>query len=99
MLWWDDFAVFRDSEGGPVFYGPAGYDGAVLIMECKLCCGYGRHKFGVCVRCAGHGRIARPDMDDYDKCEKCRGLRGGVPGNENIIEGITLCDYCSADKH
>ncbi len=31
-----------------------------------------------------------------DNCEKCHGARGGVPGNENRVNGRTLCDYCSA---
>jgi len=31
-------------------------------------------------------------------CEVCGGTRGGVPGNENVIDGIlTVCDYCHAD--
>lgn len=37
-----------------------------------------------------------------DACEICDGSRGGVPGNENIVEScgekITMCDYCSADE-
>lgn len=32
-----------------------------------------------------------------DKCEKCKGKRGGVRGNENVVGGVILCDYCSAD--
>lgn len=32
-----------------------------------------------------------------DECQRCYGVRGGVKGNENIINGIVLCDYCSAD--
>ncbi len=33
-----------------------------------------------------------------DKCEVCYGERGGVPGNENIIAGKIMCDFCSADR-
>lgn len=37
-----------------------------------------------------------------DKCEICAGTRGGVPGNENVVEScgerIVMCDYCSADE-
>jgi hypothetical protein len=29
-----------------------------------------------------------------DGCELCNGRRGGVPGNENIIDGKRVCDYC-----
>jgi len=32
-----------------------------------------------------------------DNCEICKGASGGVLGNENIIEGVVMCDYCSAD--
>ncbi len=31
-----------------------------------------------------------------DKCEFCLGAKGGVPGNENIIGGVIVCDYCDA---
>jgi hypothetical protein len=34
--------------------------------------------------------------DELDKCQVCYGFRGGVPGNENVIEGIIVCDYCHA---
>jgi hypothetical protein len=32
-----------------------------------------------------------------DNCSVCRGERGGVPGNENRIDGTVMCDYCSVD--
>jgi hypothetical protein len=35
-------------------------------------------------------------MPDYDKCQTCKGAKGGVPGNENIIDGLIMCDYCDA---
>lgn len=35
----------------------------------------------------------QPTKDD---CEICKGASGGVKGNENIIEGQVVCDYCSA---
>jgi len=31
-----------------------------------------------------------------DGCELCGGKRGGVPGNENLIGGKRVCDYCHA---
>jgi hypothetical protein len=31
-----------------------------------------------------------------DSCVRCSGLRGGVPGNENMENGYPVCDYCSA---
>lgn len=30
-----------------------------------------------------------------DNCENCHGEKGGVPGNENIVNGKVLCDHCS----
>ena len=39
--------------------------------------------------------------EELDKCEICHGARGGVPGNENVIEGgsgpVIMCDYCHAE--
>ena len=32
-----------------------------------------------------------------DACDICDGRRGGVPGNENRVGGILMCDYCHAD--
>lgn len=35
---------------------------------------------------------------DRDHCESCKGESGGVPGNENIVNGRALCDYCSVKE-
>lgn len=32
-----------------------------------------------------------------DACEICRGAKGGVPGNENVIKGKRVCDYCHGE--
>lgn len=29
-----------------------------------------------------------------DNCEICKGQNGGVRGNENIVDGKRVCDYC-----
>jgi hypothetical protein len=42
-------------------------------------------------------RELAPRINDKCKCEVCGGLRGGVPGNENIVGGVVMCDYCHAD--
>jgi hypothetical protein len=38
-----------------------------------------------------------------DHCETCGGSRGGVRGNENIVEScgerLIMCDYCTVDEH
>ncbi len=31
-----------------------------------------------------------------DNCEVCKGAKGGVRGNENVIDGVVTCDYCTA---
>lgn len=36
-------------------------------------------------------------MKKLDKCQMCRGQRGGVPGNENHAHGLIVCDFCHAD--
>lgn len=32
-----------------------------------------------------------------DNCSACHGARGGAPGNENVVDGVVLCDWCSVD--
>lgn len=31
-----------------------------------------------------------------DACQMCLGAKGGVPGNENRIGDVIMCDYCHA---
>jgi hypothetical protein len=31
-----------------------------------------------------------------DACQVCDGERGGTPGNENVVNGVIVCDYCHA---
>jgi hypothetical protein len=38
-----------------------------------------------------------PLIDAKCECEDCGGNRGGMPGNENVVNGRVLCDYCTAD--
>jgi hypothetical protein len=33
---------------------------------------------------------------ERDNCELCHGASGGVRGNENIVGGKVICDYCHA---
>ncbi len=56
-----------------------------------------------------HSRLTAegPDPERYghdelidllrDNCQKCNGDRNGVLGNENVIDGIVMCDWCSHD--
>lgn len=39
----------------------------------------------------------RAQAQGPDGCQICAGTRGGVPGNENLINGISVCDYCRVD--
>ena len=39
----------------------------------------------------------QPGKGDLDNCEICHGVKGGLPGNENRIDGKVVCDYCDAD--
>ena len=32
-----------------------------------------------------------------DECEFCLGTSGGILGNENIIDGVKICDHCHAE--
>jgi hypothetical protein len=44
--------------------------------------------------------MVKPDTSHttaLDKCEICKGAKGGTPGNENIINGQIVCDYCHAE--
>ena len=36
-------------------------------------------------------------QSELDNCELCKGSRGGVRGNENIINGVITCDYCAVE--
>jgi hypothetical protein len=36
------------------------------------------------------------DLREVDACQVCNGWRGGEPGNENIVAGVVVCDYCHA---
>jgi len=44
-------------------------------------------------------QVDRGDFDPPahgDDCVHCLGRNGGVPGNENMIDGEPVCDYCTA---
>jgi|GEM_PF-5424251 len=36
--------------------------------------------------------------NDKDTCQICQGAKGGVPGNENVVDGVVVCDYCHAEQ-
>ena len=39
-----------------------------------------------------------PLIDNECSCETCGGTRGGTPGNENVINGVCVCDFCLATE-
>ena len=47
-------------------------------------------------RLAGRGDFDPPA--NSDDCVRCEGRNGGVPGNENMINGEPVCDYCTAQE-
>lgn len=32
---------------------------------------------------------------ERDRCMFCNGTKGGVPGNENVVGNVVMCDYCT----
>jgi hypothetical protein len=38
---------------------------------------------------------SKTEAGKLDNCQVCRGQSGGVKGNENVIDGVVVCDYCS----
>lgn len=55
-------------------------------------------------RLAGRRRALEPGQTALvprralrDNCVRCKGAKGGVPGNENVIHGRAVCDYCHAE--
>lgn len=42
--------------------------------------------------------VAELDELLRDNCEVCKGEKGGMLGNENIVRGIRMCDYCHASE-
>jgi hypothetical protein len=41
-------------------------------------------------------RASERNHRGMDGCEVCGGARGGVPGNENIVNDKVMCDDCHA---
>ena len=38
-----------------------------------------------------------PVVEPKDNCQLCHGKKGGVAGNENIVDDIIMCDYCHVE--
>jgi hypothetical protein len=37
-------------------------------------------------------------LRELDRCVKCDGDKGGVPGKETLVDGKPYCEYCSAEQ-
>jgi len=59
---------------------------------------YGEAKTEALARLAALLRAVHAERENLDNCEICKGTKGGVKGNENIIDGVVMCDYCDAEK-
>ena len=47
---------------------------------------------------AGNPEVSGPVTENSpDACEVCHGAKGGVPGNENIVNGKVTCDHCTVE--
>jgi hypothetical protein len=40
--------------------------------------------------------LAGKTAPERDKCQFCLGAKGGVPGNENRLNDVIACDYCTS---
>lgn len=52
-----------------------------------------------CIKC-GNKETDHIVLDhDYeykpDNCQVCLGAKGGMLGNENVIDGVVVCDFCT----
>jgi predicted CXXCH cytochrome family protein len=65
-----------------------------LITEDQDDCGLEGSRLAYLIMCVKYYLF---DKWRKDNCENCHGTRGGVRGNENIVDGKVLCDYCHAD--
>jgi hypothetical protein len=73
-----------------------------------MCCEYGEFEDGV-PYCDYEDSMVEENLDnsgedwfryssiELDDCEICHGEKGGVRGNENIVNGIVMCDYCTVE--
>jgi len=96
--------LLRCIQGEPIYFrdAPAGYVGyvaaslladAIARLDTETAT-VGRLTRELAAALAPAGGVA--GATKLDACEECHGAKGGVPGNENIVDGRTLCDYCHA---
>lgn len=53
----------------------------------------------LCIKCGRNEKnhLVLDHSYEYkpDNCQICLGAKGGMLGNENVIEGVVVCDYCT----
>jgi hypothetical protein len=79
--------------------GVTRYDDEIAILReagCKCKSPLRGFRPGVSVRCRLCNTVGKRMPTVKDACQVCYGEEGGEPGNENIINGVVMCDYCSA---
>jgi hypothetical protein len=42
------------------------------------------------------GTPPSPAQAGRDDCQFCLGAKGGMRGNENVVNGVVMCDYCTS---
>ena len=64
--------------------------------ECTMACKAKAEK-KKCEKCGGRAGPAHTCLiQEKDDCQVCHGENGGVKGNENILDGVVMCDVCTA---
>lgn len=55
----------------------------------------------LCIKCGRNEKNHLVLDHEYeykpDNYQVCKGEKGWIRGNENIIEGVVICDYCTVD--
>jgi hypothetical protein len=73
------------------------YDDEISILReagCKCVHPLRGLRPGVSIRCRLCNTVGNRMPTVKDACQVCHGEKGGEPGNENIIGGVIMCDYC-----
>jgi hypothetical protein len=77
---------------------PLGDDAIDDAIQYAAICGYvnGRLDFETPSAAPRKADAAIAGEHARDNCKLCLGAKGGVPGNENVIGGVVVCDYCTS---
>lgn len=87
------FASVFSQDGPVVLEGETVSVSDLRALEAEV-----KSKTDIGVRAAGK-KVKAGKGVKKDACEVCLGAKGGVPGNEVVVDGVVMCDYCHADKN